>query len=1744
MPRTVEQVLTIQQQPRFDPLTGAALPPIPGTQVRQDVKVRVKAGTFLVTVRTSEPLAGPPELFFIPEGKSRIDVPVQQLEPRVWRGQVTITPQTGDGTALFFIKAPDAAGNIGEAITAGKVFFIDTMPPSRPTNLNAITFPRGVVKLAWDIPPEPDVGRWLVYRSTREFTDVANLAPFQDVNLKAYYSDNVGASGRYFYAVVPVDTAGNTGPLSRLAQADVDLTPPGPPRNLAVYLSPDGILKLTWDPPTGEQPSVYNVYISTKGVITSTAGNDVLNQNVPFTEIYGVPNEDGHYWFAVTAVDANLNEGAVSNCVDVDYRFYPAVAKVSVTGRLVNGWLSTGTFPVTLTTNKPMDRLPTLTFTPLEGTAVPIPVQGTVPGTVFTGEMTVTSGMQDGVGYFKFEGSANGRRSKDIVEGEFFVIDKEAPPPPDDLTAVPNTTNKLGTITVRWKTPAGEVPQRYFLYRDTQPIVSVAERTPIHMEVVVFGNKAEYEYEDRPPVDGLYYYAVTSGDLAGNTSAPTAAVRAQANSQIPTGSIVLRTEFSGEVPTTYVGMGTVTVTLTTSKPVPTAPTLTVTPAGKAAIPVTLTGQGNVWSGTFQVDRTTGDGVATFEMVASDGQGNTGSFISSGKTFIIVTTPPTAEITIRSNAIMVADVVDQQFKVKPLSVGRHGVMLRTDTPLAQVQLTYTRPDGREVNVPLQRGNDVTVHDWIGLGGDDFINDLPPQPAWFGFIDVAADSPNGTATLTYSGVDQAGNRSTVIEAMRHMQAIRIEPSVLGADRGIPIAAYVTAGDRFQIDTVSPPPPINVRLEVRKLGVAALFWDDDPAEQARFYRVYRDLKPPERPDRGKLVSISGFGTDLTARVAVDAPSMDGTWYYAVTGLDLAGNESRLSQSVNIFIDSKKPDLKITPLPGVDDPNALIVEVESADPPSPDATVVLKFPGAEPIVRRLGDIPSGALRTEVVTKPDGTKTYIQRFKELFPMGVEVFNGTVEVVVYSPDASGVSPREDTFAQLEKAATSVQVAAQMINQAVGGRVEFPDGSVTLDIPAGVKPIIPDAPELDISLDRSSIFFVTNVNIPQPGEVVAPSMEAPPDRTKPGTLPPELILIGKAYRIELNERPQEPLRFFGSASQVGGAIQARGGLPRMRLKIPEADIERFQFTPEQLRQKLRVVKWNTAEKRWEAVPPQEYVVDIPTRTIDFPADEITTYVIVAERTPPSFSAFTPTEDEPASTFRPTISVVVTDRGTGVDGDAIVLKLDGVIVPAQIDKRDPTSMKVEYTPPQDLEGVEHIVAVFARDIVENGTTREWRFLIDNQPPRITDVAPLPGALIGTGRPVVSAKLWDLTGVDFNRTVLTVDGTAVPVEAMRFDAVRGRLIYTPASILPSGQHTLNLTVFDRQGLSSTTGDWKFTIDAIDSDQPVIEELSPAPEAVVLVAQPTIRAKLTDQISGIDPASVGLSLDGFAVAATWEEATGQLSFTPASTLAAGAHALSLEVKDRVGNAARREWNFFVDTIAPVITNRMAVDTPLLEVNKPVLLVNVTDEGSGVDMGSIRVKLDGQQVLHFNFDESTGNLFIIPQEPLAANEHSMEVSVADWAGNRVTETVVLGRGGRLTGRVRLSARRDYRGALVHLEGTTITATTEANGTFTIHNLPEGTYTVRIDRVSFKAADPIRVQVTVDQTSDLGELLLWAGDANDDGNIDLADLDLLQAAFGALPGSLMWDERCDFNGDGRINLQDFAAWVEAVNGLR
>jgi alkaline phosphatase len=67
---------------------------------------------------------------------------------------------------------------------------------------------------------------------------------------------------------------------------------------------------------------------------------------------------------------------------------------------------------------------------------------------------------------------------------------------------------------------------------------------------------------------------------------------------------------------------------------------------------------------------------------------------------------------------------------------------------------------------------------------------------------------------------------------------------------------------------------------------------------YNLYRDLAAITSPDPAKRIA-----TGITATSYTDTPGADGTYYYAVTGIDIAANEAQVSNSPSAIIDTTPP-------------------------------------------------------------------------------------------------------------------------------------------------------------------------------------------------------------------------------------------------------------------------------------------------------------------------------------------------------------------------------------------------------------------------------------------------------------------------------------------------------------------------------------------------------------------------------------------------------------------------------------------------------------------------------------------------------------------------------------------------------------------------------------------------------------------------------------------------------------------------
>lgn len=107
-----------------------------------------------------------------------------------------------------------------------------------------------------------------------------------------------------------------------------------------------------------------------------------------------------------------------------------------------------------------------------------------------------------------------------------------------------------------------------------------------------------------------------------------------------------------------------------------------------------------------------------------------------------------------------------------------------------------------------------------------------------------------------------------------------------------------------------------------------------------------------------------------------------------------------------------------------------------------------------------------------------------------------------------------------------------------------------------------------------------------------------------------------------------------------------------------------------------------------------------------------------------------------------------------------------------------------------------------------------------------------------------------------------------------------------------------------------------------PVIAIVSPTAGSFSTNSKPTITWKVTDADSGVNPATIGITLDsgtkvtGDAITKTAITGGYQCTYTPATALSDGSHTIKLDASDYDGNAAAtNSTTFKVDTVPPTLT-------------------------------------------------------------------------------------------------------------------------------------------------------------------------------------------------------------------------------------
>lgn len=143
--------------------------------------------------------------------------------------------------------------------------------------------------------------------------------------------------------------------------------------------------------------------------------------------------------------------------------------------------------------------------------------------------------------------------------------------------------------------------------------------------------------------------------------------------------------------------------------------------------------------------------------------------------------------------------------------------------------------------------------------------------------------------------------------------------------------------------------------------------------------------------------------------------------------------------------------------------------------------------------------------------------------------------------------------------------------------------------------------------------------------------------------------------------------------------------------------------------------------------------------------------------------------------------------------------------------------------------------------------------------------------------------------------------------------RTVASQVAFTQEGQYALTVGASDVAGRETRqlVQVWLRTPTPDDVVPPTITDLRPDGSQYYLPGTTTISAKVADSGSGINPASMVLTLNGQPVAAVYDPATGTVGYTPAQALPDGNVAVGLTVADMAGNVATATWSYSIRTIA-----------------------------------------------------------------------------------------------------------------------------------------------------------------------------------------------------------------------------------------
>lgn len=183
-----------------------------------------------------------------------------------------------------------------------------------------------------------------------------------------------------------------------------------------------------------------------------------------------------------------------------------------------------------------------------------------------------------------------------------------------------------------------------------------------------------------------------------------------------------------------------------------------------------------------------------------------------------------------------------------------------------------------------------------------------------------------------------------------------------------------------------------------------------------------------------------------------------------------------------------------------------------------------------------------------------------------------------------------------------------------------------------------------------------------------------------------------------------------------------------------------------------------------------------------------------------------------------------------------------------------------------------------------------------------------------------------------------------------------------------------------------------------PVITITSPTAGALLTNNKPTIKWKVTDDDSGVDPDTIGITIDSGAkitsgITKTPVSGGYECSYTPTAALSDGSHTIKIDASDHDGNAAtQKSVTFKVDTVAPTLNLTSPADN--LVTNQASGTVSGTTNDATSSPVTVTVKLNNGEAEEVTVNEEGK---FSKNVTYTQGENTVTVVATDSAGKSTT---------------------------------------------------------------------------------------------------------------------------------------------------